>query len=151
MEEATYKARAIHKYKFHMLEKAQHGKYRSFLAGDFSCNHIMLHQCREQVIIIIYNPASTTHEDAVTDKSRYEEKCVKHLDVRANYDASHFDRRFMNTIPETVYGHLHNLQVQAEVARLDTGERLERLIGIQLELLETQKAILKVLQEPRLE
>ena len=40
------------------------------------------------------------------------------------------------------------MQVQTEVARLDTNERLDTLIEIQRELLETQKAILEALQRP---
>lgn len=75
-------------------------------------------------------------------------KRAEPLGVRANYDPSHFDGRVMNDAPETVHGHLHNIQVQAEVARLDINERLDTLIEIQRELLETQKAILEALQRP---
>lgn len=76
------------------------------------------------------------------------EAVTKPRDVRENYDPAHFDRRIMNDKPDTVHGHLHNLQVQAEVARLDTNERLDTLIEIQRELLATQKAILEALQRP---
>ena len=76
------------------------------------------------------------------------EAVAKPRDVRENYDPAHFDRRIMNDKPETVHGHLANLQVQAEVARLDTNERIDTLIEIQRELLATQKAILEALQRP---
>jgi len=70
-------------------------------------------------------------------------------DVRENYNPSHFDRRVLNDKPDTVPGHLHNLQVQAEVTRLDANERLDTLIEIQRELLATQKAILEELRKPQ--
>jgi hypothetical protein len=74
---------------------------------------------------------------------------AKPSDVRENYNPSHFDRRILNEKPDTVPGHLHNLQVQAEVARLDMNERLDTLIEIQRELLETQKAVLDELRRPQ--
>lgn len=69
-------------------------------------------------------------------------------DVRSLFDASHFNGRQLIEAPESDHGHLLNLQIQTEVARLDTNERLDTLIEIQRELLETQKAILEALQRP---
>ncbi|MFN6986006.1 MAG: hypothetical protein ACK4OI_14335 [Rhizobium oryzihabitans] len=76
------------------------------------------------------------------------EKNAELPDVRSTYDATIFNGRGLIDKPTSDIGHLINLQVQTEVARLDTKERLDTLIEIQRELLETQKAILEALRRP---
>ena len=76
------------------------------------------------------------------------EKNAELPDVRSLYDPAYFDGRKLIASPENEYGVLLNLGLQNEVARLDTKERLDTLIEIQRELLETQKAILEALQRP---
>lgn len=79
---------------------------------------------------------------------RRPEKSTELPNVRSLYDATNFNGRQLIDNPTSDHGHLLNLQVQTEVARLDTNERLDTLIEIQRELLATQKAILEALQRP---
>ena len=76
------------------------------------------------------------------------EKNAELPDVRSLYDATYFDGRKLVANPESEYGVLLNLGLQTEVARLETNERLDALIGIQRELLATQQAILEALRRP---
>ena len=79
---------------------------------------------------------------------RRPEKSTELPDVRSLYDATNFNGRGLIENPTSDFGHLLNLQVQTEVARLDTNERRDILIDSQRELLATQKAILEALQRP---
>lgn len=76
------------------------------------------------------------------------EKSTELPDVRSTYDATIFNGAKLIADPGSDHGHLWNLQVITEAARLETKERLDTLIEIQRELLATQKAILEALQRP---
>lgn len=73
---------------------------------------------------------------------------AKPRDVRELFDPTFFDGAGLKDKVDLPIGHLANLLVHSEIRRLDTNERLDTLIEIQRELLETQKAILEALQRP---
>ena len=68
-------------------------------------------------------------------------------EVRANFDPEFFNGAGLKEDVDHPLSHLANLLVHSEIRRLDTNDRLDQLIGLQRETLETQKAILDELRK----
>lgn len=67
--------------------------------------------------------------------------------IREYFDPSLFDGERLDGNVTVPMGHLANLLRHSEIRRLDTNDRLDQLIELQRETLETQKAILDELRK----
>ncbi|NSY46871.1 hypothetical protein RMS29_028590 (plasmid) [Agrobacterium rosae] len=67
--------------------------------------------------------------------------------IREHFDPTFFDGTRLKRDVDLPVGHLANLLVHSEIRRLDTNDRLDQLIELQRETLETQKAILNELRK----
>jgi len=68
-------------------------------------------------------------------------------EIREYFDPSLFDGERLDGKVTVPMGHLANLLRHSEIRRLDSNDRLDQLIELQRETLETQKAILDELRK----
>ncbi|NTE01536.1 hypothetical protein G6M24_30825 [Agrobacterium tumefaciens] len=68
-------------------------------------------------------------------------------EVRQDFDPVFFNGARLKEDVDHPLSHLANLLVHSEIRRLDTNDRLDQLIDLQRETLETQKAILDELRK----